>query len=194
MTENGAFKLRSDIHTSTAPSCRGSNRRFTIEKSREATTHKSPQSSPFKIDGKRKTKRYYDIKSKTKLSDIKTITIRGLQLRVDRRSKAGSLSVFSGTESSSPSTSPRTSSTASSTPASRTSTRQTPLVSGRVESVLGGLSLSSGEGGHGAKLEVDTVHSLPRIFRGFEQFSLAYSNGELWPYTKGVLFHPGYLS
>jgi len=23
--------------------------------------------------------------------------------------------------------------------------------------------------------------------------SLAYSNSELWPYPKGVLFHPGYL-
>jgi len=23
--------------------------------------------------------------------------------------------------------------------------------------------------------------------------SLAYSNGKLWPYTEGVLFHPGYL-
>jgi len=23
--------------------------------------------------------------------------------------------------------------------------------------------------------------------------SLAYSNGELWPYTKGVLYHPCYL-
>jgi len=77
MTENGAFKLRSDIHTPTAPSCRGSNQRLTIEKSREATTHKSPQSPPFKIDGKIKTKRHYDIESKTKLSDIKTITIRG---------------------------------------------------------------------------------------------------------------------
>jgi len=43
MTENGAFKLRSDIHTPTATSCRGSIQRFTIEKSREATTHKSPQ-------------------------------------------------------------------------------------------------------------------------------------------------------
>jgi len=43
MTENGAFTLRSDIHTPTAPSCRGSNQRLTIEKSREATTHKSPQ-------------------------------------------------------------------------------------------------------------------------------------------------------
>jgi len=38
-----AFKFRSDIHTPTAPSCRGSNQRFTIEKSREATTHKFPQ-------------------------------------------------------------------------------------------------------------------------------------------------------
>ena len=43
ITENGAFKLRSDIHTPTAPSCCGNNQRFTIEKSREATTHKSPQ-------------------------------------------------------------------------------------------------------------------------------------------------------
>ena len=52
MTENDEFKLSSDtVHTPTAPSCRGSNQRFTIEKSREATTHKSPQSPPFKIDG-----------------------------------------------------------------------------------------------------------------------------------------------
>jgi len=47
MTENGAFKLRSDIHTPTAPSCRGSKQRFTIEKSREATTHKFPISVHF---------------------------------------------------------------------------------------------------------------------------------------------------
>ena len=77
MTENGAFKLRSHTHSPTAPSCRGSNQRFTIEKAREATTNKSPQSPPFIIDGKRKTKRQYDIKTKTELSDIKTITIRG---------------------------------------------------------------------------------------------------------------------
>jgi len=161
MTENGTFKLRSDIHTPTGPSCRGSNQRFTIEKSREATTHKSPQSPPFKIDGERKTSRHYDIKSKTKLSDIKTITIRNSLLQVDRQRKSGSLSVFFGTMSSSHSTSPRTLSTALSTAASRMSTQPTPLVSRRVDSVLGGLSRSSGEGGHGAKSEVGTVYSLP---------------------------------
>ena len=76
--------------------------------------------------------------------------------RPERRGKAGTLSAFSRTESSSTSSS-RTPSTTSSTATPRTSSS----VSGLAESVSGESKFSSWEGGYGARSEVDTVLSLP---------------------------------
>jgi len=45
ITENGAFDARFDIHTLTAPSCRGSIQR--CNHGGEAATHKSSQSPPI---------------------------------------------------------------------------------------------------------------------------------------------------